>query len=498
MNRLSKELFPDIIEEALPDRIIQFGEGNFLRGFIDWMVHQLNKQGLFNGRIVAVQPTPHGKVVPKLNAQDGLYTLILRGLENGRIVEKVEIISSVSRGIDPYKDWPKVLEVACNPEIDFVFSNTTEAGLVYLKETFEPQKCPISFPGKLTAFLYHRFQTFEGSPDAGLTILPCELVEGNGHLLRKLVLRHSEEWGLELRFLEWVEKHVQFCNTLVDRIITGYPAEEMDYLRIKLGYDDELLTVGEPYHLFAIEAPPETADALPFLQIGLNVHWGDIRPFHHLKVRILNGAHTMFFSAALLAGKNTVVEAMQDDILRSYLLQGIYREVLPCLEVGMDQKKAFADSVMERLSNPFNQHRLLDIALHSVSKFKVRLLPTLLETVSVQHKLPAAVAFSLASLIAYYQNVHLDENGSIVFERERESYVLRDDLITVNFLKQAWLCYDGSDRSLQDLISYIFAQHTFWGLDLNTIPDLSQIVFKYLKGILRDGVIKALQRELLS
>jgi len=212
----------------LPERILQFGEGNFLRGFVDWMVNEMNKQGIFNGRVVAIQPTPHGKVVPKLNAQDGLYTLVQQGIKDGKQVNKSEIITSISRGINPYENWNEVLKVAESPSIQFVFSNTTEAGLTYLEEEFIPDASPLSFPGKLTAVLYHRYRVFNGSEDSGLTIIPCELVEENANVLREIVLKLAKDWELPQDFIQWVEQHNRFCNTLVDRIVPGYPKENID------------------------------------------------------------------------------------------------------------------------------------------------------------------------------------------------------------------------------------------------------------------------------
>ncbi len=292
MKQLNKTIHKDELpatvtcefQEKLPEKIIQFGEGNFLRGFVDWMVHELNKKGLFNGKIVAIQPTPHGKVVPKLNAQDGLYTLLLRGIENGQVIEKNEIISSISRGINPYSDWDSVLRVAESPEIEFVFSNTTEAGLTYVKEEYNEEQSPLSFPAKVTAFLYRRYKVTNGDPNAGLVLIPCELVEGNGDLLKEIVIKLAHDWSLPPEYIQWVEKYNQFCNSLVDRIVTGYPKDNSDQYHHLLGYEDELLTVGEPYHLFVIDADDDVAERLPFHQAGLKVKWGDVTPYRELKV----------------------------------------------------------------------------------------------------------------------------------------------------------------------------------------------------------------------
>jgi tagaturonate reductase len=249
-------------------------------------------------------------------------------------VERNEIISSVSRGINPYSNWDEVLKVAESSDIQFVFSNTTEAGLTYLEEAYDEQKSPLSFPGKVTAFLYHRYKVMNEKPEAGLVLIPCELVEGNGDVLKELVLRYAKEWNMPKKFITWVNNHNQFCNTLVDRIVTGYPKDNIEEYRDLLGYEDVLLTAGEPYHLFAIEAGEDVAERLPFHQAGLNVKWGPITPHRELKVRLLNGPHTMMFSVCYLAGVDTVLEAMQDPDLSEFVKSGMIEEILSYCEDG--------------------------------------------------------------------------------------------------------------------------------------------------------------------
>ncbi|MDQ0220704.1 tagaturonate reductase [Peribacillus cavernae] len=483
MKRLSKQWFTEHKHmDQLPERIIQFGEGNFLRGFVDWMVHQMNKQGLFNGRIVAIQPTPHGKVVPKLNAQDGLYTVALRGMENGEIIDEVEVVSSISRGINPYNDWQEVLKVAENKDIRFVFSNTTEAGLSYSAEEYKTEVSPLSFPGKLTAFLYHRYKVMNGAPDAGMKIFPCELLEDNGSLLRAIVLKIADDWKLPKLFTEWVQESNQFCNTLVDRIVTGYPKDHIDEYRTRLGYEDELITVGEPYHLFAIEADEETANTIPFHKAGLNVFWSDVRPFRDIKVRILNGAHTMMFAAGYLSGKKTVHEVMEDQLLREYVHRGIYTEILPVIKINETQSKAFADSVIERFSNPFNQHFLSDIGLNATFKYKSRLLPTLEDRILQEKKLPEIVTFSLAALIAYYQPERMQ--GS--------SQIIRDQPEVIELFMKSWSDLNNGNESIENLVKTILANQSIWGTDLNEIPDLPETVCHNLSAIVKSGMENAI------
>lgn len=507
MEQLSKRLLRNrerlagrvevVVREGLPERIVQFGEGNFLRGFFDWMIHQLNKSGRFNGRVVAVQPTPHGKVVPKINAQDGLYTVVLRGIDNGRTVDHREIVASISRGINPYESWEEVLKLAENPEIQIVVSNTTEAGLTYAREAIFSDRAPLSYPGKLTAFLYRRYRAMGGAPEAGMIIIPCELVENNGERLKEIVLRIAGDHRLERGFREWLERHNEFCNTLVDRIVTGYPEETIDQFRRSLGYEDALLTVGEPYHLFAIDGGRRVADLLPFDQVGLNVHWGDVRPFRELKVRILNGAHTMMFAAAYLSGKNTVLEAMRDSLFYRYVRRGIYEEILPVLRMEEEQKRNFADKVVERFLNPYIRHALVDIGLNAVLKYRERLLPTLLAWVERKGRLPEVVTFSLASLIAYYRGERV-EGTHLIGRRGEEEYAVRDDAATLRFFRDTWAGWDGTQGGLRRLAGTILGKASLWGRDLTTVGGLQERVAEHLQEIIQRGMSEAVQRLLLE
>jgi len=480
--------------DDLPERIIQFGEGNFLRGFVDWMIHQMNKKGLFQGRVVAIQPTPFGKVVPKLNAQDGLYTVALRGIDQAEVVDQTEVISSISRGINPYTNWAEVLKVAENKEVQFVFSNTTEAGLDYRKEVYDPNQSPLSFPGKLTAFLYHRYIKLGGNWKTGMMIFPCELLENNGDLLKELVLQIATDWQLPESFAQWIKQHNRFCNTLVDRIVTGFPKDSLEEFRERLGYEDQLLTVGEPYHLFAIEADMETTQAIPFHQAELNVHWDDTRLFRELKVRILNGAHTILFSVAFLSGANTVIETMKDPILREYVHRVIYDEILPAVSVEPIKKKSFADSVIERFVNPYTQHKLLDLGLNATFKYKVRVLPTLLD-VTRGGEIPHLICFSLASLIAFYQGTRWDGNQMIGI-RQQDEYLIRDEQETLEFFNTVWQGYEGKSEQVNQVVHTVLKNEMLWGRNLLEIPYLENSVSYSLNQIMKLGVKKAIDQLL--
>jgi tagaturonate reductase len=501
MKKLTKELLetpeiPEVVERiqdktVLPERVVQFGEGNFLRGFVDWMIHQLNKRNLFNGRIVAIQPTPHGKVVPKLNVQDGLYTFVLQGIENGIEVEKYKIISSISRGINPYVNWAEVLKVAESAEIQYVFSNTTEAGITYIKEPYDHQQSPSSFPGKLTSFLFHRFIRFNGEAQSGLTIIPCELVENNGDLLKHFVLNHAEDWNLGEAFIAWVDQHNTFCNTLVDRIVPGFPKKNIHYFQDVLGYEDVLIGVGEPYHLFAIDADDTIKDSIPFHQAGLNVKWGDVSPYRQLKVSLLNAPHTSVFSIGYLSGLNTVFEVMEDAYVNQFVKKLMFDEILPVVDFDENEKSEFANAVMERFSNPFVEHQLNDIGLNAISKFRTRVLPLLLRWVDNKKQVPELMTFSFAALFVYFRPVRMIDEEHMAGMRNDEEYTIRDAKETITALAAAWKRDD-----IDLVVLKILENEEIWGANLAKVNGLPEAVSNHLKSILHKGMQESLQQLL--
>lgn len=504
MERLTKQLIKrkvhrmdrdnEMDQEYLPERIIQFGEGNFLRCFIDWMIHRMNSQGLFNGKVVAIQPTPHGKVVPKLNDQDGYYTVRLQGIEEAQVIKRTEIVSSISRGLNPYEEWDDVLKVAESSEIEFVFSNTTEAGLTYMKEGFNQKESPLSFPGKLTAFLYHRYLFFEGEEKAGLTILPCELVENNGGVLKGIVYSLIEDWHLPKDFKKWVEEANVFCNTLVDRIVTGYPRDEMMEYQSELNYEDQLLTVGEPYHLFVIESEGDLSEELPFQQAGLNVQWDSIKPYRELKVRLLNAPHTLFFSLGYLAGVKTVKELMDTPSLRTLLERAMFEEIAPLIAMPEETKSAFAKTVIDRFLNPFNNHYLIDIGLNAVSKFKTRVLPLLLEWMEKRQHFPETIVFSLASLCAYYRPYKKVNSQQLIGVHNGEEYPIRDSEEVIETFTRSWSHFDETDESLYQVVRKLLGNEKVWDCDLTQWEDLISKTHHYLKLILTEGVFESIEK----
>jgi tagaturonate reductase len=474
---------------AHPERVLQFGEGNFLRSFVDWMINTMNQRDLFGGRVVVIQPIEDG-AVDVLNAQDGLYTLILRGLQGGQVIERREIITAISRGINPYRNWAAFLGAAAQPELRFVVSNTTEAGIAYMAEPRPDGRCPASFPAKVCALLAERFARFHGDPARGLVFLPCELIDKNGEQLRSCVLRHAAAWGLRPEFVRWVSEHNGFLNTLVDRIVPGYPHEEIPTLTEQLGYEDRLLTTGEIFHIWVIEGDAEVAKELPLTQAGLNVMWTpDLQPFRTRKVRILNGAHTMSALPAYLAGLDTVRQCVEDPVFGVYVRRGIFDEILPLLQLPADETRTFAADVMERLANPFIKHNLISIALNSVSKYRVRVLPSLLEYRATHHRLPPALTFSLAALFAFYRGREI-KDGALMGARASGSYPVRDDALVLETFRDQW-CAFGKHRDVTALCRTLLARTDFWGEDLSAFPDLVEGVSAYLSRILHASVSEA-------
>lgn len=488
-----KDITPPTLR-SLPEKVLQFGEGNFLRAFVDWMIERMNRQGRFNGRVVVVQPIEHG-IADTLNAQDGLFTLILRGLSNGSIIESKEIVSSISRGLNPYTHWSQFLKCAENTDLRFIVSNTTEAGIVYTDEAFSPDQVQISFPAKLTAFLYRRFTHFQADPHKGLLILPCELIDQNGSKLRSIILRLAQKWELPDAFISWVEQSNHFFNTLVDRIVTGYPKDDIEDLERSLGYRDRLVDTGEIFHLWVIEGDKRFQGELPLADIGLNVIWtDDLKPYRQRKVRVLNGAHTMTFAASFLCGLDTVQEAVEDEIVGRFMRRGLFEEILPVLPLPEEEKRTYADSVLERFQNPFIRHLWADIALNSVSKFKTRCLPSIIDYAAEMRTTPALLSFSLAALMVYYKGEQWAQ-GRLQAKRSLGSYLISDDLQVLEFFHEAWESVNPTDgKALESMVKRVLANTRFWESDLNALPDFTSRVTQSVQNIIAHGMRAALIR----
>lgn len=475
------ELLKRAAAPELPVKILQFGEGNFLRAFIDWMVHCMNKQGLFNGLVQLVQPLNAG-TGELINAQGGLYTLILRGVAEGKTVESREIIESVAGCINPYADWAETVAAAVNPDLRFVVSNTTEAGIEYQPEEYCPGRVQKTFPAKLVSLTYERYKAFDGAPEKRLIFIPCELIEYNGKKLRECMLKYADDWQLPEGYKQWLSGSI-FMSTLVDRIVAGYPRQEAEAICQQLGYQDNLLDCGEPFHFFVLEGPQSILDELPLKQCGLNVCVTDnMVPYRTRKVRFLNGAHTANVLAAAMGGMTYVDEMMKDEDFGKMVRDSIYNEIFPTVALPDEEKKFFAASVVERFLNPFANHRLLSIALNSVSKWKVRVLPSLLDYVQSEGKLPPVLAFSLAALLRFYR---VDDAGQGTCQGV--TWKVDDSPEVVAFFKAA------AKQPLSAYVSQVLSNRSFWERDLTEIPGLAEYVCRQLELIEGEGIRAAVK-----
>lgn len=446
--------------ERLPETVVQFGAGNFLHGFADWMIDLLNEAGLFGGHVVAVEEHQPA-LVDVLNSQDGLYTLLLRGVAGGQVVDQRRIVTAVSRALNPRDAWSELVRSFQSPELRFVVSNTTEAGIALVDEPLRPGQSPGSFPAKVAALLYERFQAVCGDPARGLVFLPCELIDRNGATLRQYVQCHAERWNLGGDFAAWVTGSNHFLNTLVDRIVTGHPGDEAPQLMRDLGYEDALLDTGEWFPLWVMEGPRQLAEELPFHRAGLNVVWtDDLTPYRTRKVRILNGAHTATVLAAFHGGLNTVREMVEDPVFGPFVRRTVFDEILPTVPLDERQRTDYAHAVLERFRNPFVRHALLSISLNSVSKWKVRVLPTLLDYVQTRGTLPPLLSFSLAALIHFYRGER-SSTTSWVGRRDGDCYPIRDEAAVLEFFAQVSNA-DESNRQPRELTAAILGHTSLW------------------------------------
>ena len=440
----------------LTEKFLQFGEGNFLRGFVDWMIDRLNKEADFDGGVVVVQPLAQG-LIPMINEQDGLYTLYLRGLQDGQKVEETRVVDCITRGINPFENTDEFFECASNPELRYIISNTTEAGIEYKPNQNPDDFAGLTFPGRLTLFMKRRFD----NKLPGFLLLPCELIDKNGDELKACVLKYAKDFGYGDDFIKWVEEENYFTNTLVDRIVTGYPRDTASEMEKEYDYLDNIIDTAEIFHLWVIQGDKKYAEELPFDKIGLNVLWtDDVTPYKKRKVRILNGAHTMMVLAAHLAGLETVKEAMDDELVFNFMKTGVFDEIIPTLDLPKDELIQFANDVIERFQNPFIKHYLLSIALNSVSKYQVRVLPSVLEYIKENNKEPKCLVFSLAALIAFYRTDAANDNPDVM-----------------EFMKTA---------SVDDILS----KEEYWGTDLSMLKDS---INGYLKSIEEKGIRAAME-----
>lgn len=454
-----------------PVKVLQFGEGNFLRGFVNWIIDILNEKTDFNGSVQVVQPIERG-IIHIINQQDGLYHLLLNGIQNGEPTQQKRLISCISGAINPYDGYEDYLKLGENPDLKFIISNTTEAGIAFVENDTDPDSLPNSFPGKLTALLHRRYLHFKGAADKAPVIIPCELIDKNGEKLREMVLRYAGHWQLEEGFTQWIKDHATFCNTLVDRIVPGFPKDNIKEIQEDLGFEDQLVVKAEPFHLWVIEAPELVRADFPTHKAGLEVKFvKDLSPYRTRKVRILNGAHTTLVPVAYLHGLRTVREAVEDVQTGSFIRKAIFEEIIPTLDLPAEELEQFANAVIERFRNPFIHHELISIALNSVSKYKVRVLPSVLEYQQRKGKLPERLLHALSALIMFYRG-----------EWRGESIPLNDTAEVLSFFEKAW-----QQENTTALVQTVLSNTDFWGTDLNRIDGFTAMV--------TEGVVELQQLE---
>ncbi len=459
------------LENRLPIKVVQFGEGNFLRAFVDYAFQRLNNEVDFNAGIAVVQPLKDG-MVNMINDQDGLYTLFMNGIKKGEKIQDIQLISNIVKAINPYSDFADYLALAKEPALQFIVSNTTEAGIEFLDTDTPDMQPPAAFPAKLTVLLHERFKHFNGDASKAVTIIPCELIDYNSETLKKCILQYCDLWNLDAAFVKWVSEDCTYHSTLVDRIVPGYPRAEIEEYNSKLEYQDNLIVAAEPFFLWAIEGGEDLKAKLPFDKTDLNVKIvDDIRPFKMIKVRILNGAHTAMVPVSLLFGNQLVMETVNGGFMGPFV-DNVIAEISETLPMDKNEITAYAEEVMDRFRNPFIKHALADIALNSISKFKVRVLPSLLGYYTTTKKLPTSLTFSLACLIQFYKGTW-----------NNEALPVKDTPELVEAFKKAWEL-----GNIESVVAAVLANADFWDEDLNKVEGLSQAVVHALNEIEANGI----------
>ena len=485
MDRLTAAMSP---AAQRPVKVLQFGEGNFLRAFVDYFTDIANEKTDFNGSVVLVKPITFGSL-DMFHEQDCRYTVMLRGLVDGEAVEQSRLITSVSDAVDAYAEYDKYAAYAKCETLRFVVSNTTEAGIV-LKEDDDFNACPpVSFPAKLCKFLYERAVHFDYAQDKGLVMLPVELIDDNGIMLKKCVKSLAKIWNLGERFENWLDTACVFTSTLVDRIVTGYPRDEVQGIWEKLGYEDRILVTAEPFGLWVIESDRDISAELPLPACGLPVIYTDNqKPYKQRKVRILNGAHTSFVPAAFQCGHDIVLTAMNDELILNFMQKTLYDEVIPTLALPRADLMNFAEAVTGRFRNPFIKHALLSICLNSVSKWRARCMPSLLGYVEKTGELPARLTFSLASLMSLYRGGVLVD-GKLQCKRGEETYTLQDDAAVLEFFANSHM------MTTANQVEAFLSNADFFGPELCKVPGLIESVTASLEAIIEKGMRAVMEEK---
>lgn len=477
-----KEIQEVMAPVSRPVKILQFGEGGFLRAFVDVMVQEANQKGAYHGNIVAVKPRP-GEEAAAFSRQKGLYTVCFRGRFQGRVVEENQVVDCLQQVL-PLHRWQEICRIACLESLEVVVSNTTEAGIQFQNEPLPQEDTPAAtFPGKLTRLLWERWRFWQGREDRGLLVLPTELIEENGPALKRCVLQYAESWKLPEEFCRWVETCCQFRSTLVDRIVTGFPKGQEESYFQSLGYWDDLLDMAEPYGSWLIEGPEDSR--MPLAKAGLPVRFvEDLRPFREQKVRLLNGAHTSMVAAAYGSGIALVREAVEHPVLGEYLRRVMKEEIIPAAPLPQEQGLAFAHDVLERFDNPFIDHQLLSISLNSISKWKARVLPSVLDFVGIKGELPRLLTFSFAALLAFYTG----EKGRGV--GPLGEYPIRDGEEVLDFF--ARVC----PLPAKEYVEAVCRREDYWGCCLTELPGFCQQSAKWLEEIRSQGMEQTVKHVL--
>jgi len=472
----------------LPEKVLQFGTGVLLRGLPDYFIDKANRQGLFNGRIVVVKSTATGNT-SEFDRQDNLYTLCVKGVEQGKLIEENIICAAISRVSSAATQWKSILECARHPELQVVISNTTEVGLNLQLESIN-QNPPATFPAKLLSVLHERFNHFHGSAESGLVIIPTELIPDNGNKLKSVLIALAEHNQLQQGFIQWLQDHNKFCNSLVDRIVPGKPSAE---IQSQYGYEDDLITVAEVYRLWAIEGDERVRSVLSFAAADAGVVIAhDIEIFRELKLRLLNGTHTLSCGVAFLAQIETVFDAMNNSIISGFISDLMTKEIAPAIPypIAAEKKDTFANSVLDRFRNPHIRHLWINITVQYSAKMKMRVLPVLLEHYRNQSAVPVHIAFGFAAWIVFMK-VQTKEGSTYFGEWNTARYPINDD--QASYFLTEW------ERSGENgIVKSVLSNAAFWGTNLVSLPGFAEAVEENLKSILHSGVIKSLNKIVLA
>ena len=461
-----------------PTKVIQFGEGNFLRAFVDWIIWNTNQKTDFNAGVVVVQPIERG-MVDMLNAQDGLYHVNLQGIDKGQPVDSIQMIDVINGGLNPYTQNSEFMALAEDPNIRFVISNTTEAGIAFDPSCKLDDKPASSYPGKLTQLLYHRYNHFNGDKSKGFIILPCELIFLNGKELKKCIYQYIDLWNLGEGFKTWFEEACGVYCTLVDRIVPGYPKDTIEQIHERIGFNDNLVVKGEIFHLWVIEAPESVAAEFPADKAGLNVLFVPSEaPYHERKVTLLNGPHTVLSPVGYLSGLDTVKQCVEDPEVGAFVKKVMYEELMETLNLPKPELQAFADSVVERFVNPYVKHFVTSIMLNSFPKYKTRDLPGLKTYLERKGELPKGLVLGLSGIITYYK-------GGM---RGNVEIVPNDDAAIIELLKNLWATCD-----VRKVAEGVLAAEFIWGEDLNAVPGLTDMLTADLDLIQKEGMRAAVK-----